>query len=511
MRIPRALVVAAALLPLGAAIDQSTKCLALQHSLHLENTTVLNVAYIAAPTNVTTPGTCQSTAPVTAAPLCRVQFVINTTSTSAVHAEAWLPDTWFGRFLGLGNGGLAGCVDYGNLDYGTSLHFAAVSSDNGHDGSSGAVFLHHPEIINDFAFRAVHVEAVIGKQIVHAYYGTPAAKSYYLGCSTGGRQGTQAALKFPGDFDGIVAGSPATDFNHLTVWQGMMSHYVGAPTSAAAPSPKFLPPALWPVVSAEILRQCDGLDGVVDGIITEPDVCDFRPEAIQCSGGNTTDCLTPTQVESVKNIFAPLFGVDGQLIYPRYSPGAEADPSQSQLFAGDVFAITVDWGRFAILNDTNATFANLSIQDVPLWDSINPGGIATFNGDLSTFRNRGGKFLTYHGRRDPIISSTNSKRVYDLISHTLSLPVLDDFYRLFLIPGMGHCSGGLGAPSFGQSNGLNVVNASSHNILLAMVDWVESGIAPETIIGSGANETTRTHCRYPMRSVFNGTVFVCED
>ncbi|KAJ7645068.1 tannase and feruloyl esterase [Mycena polygramma] len=481
MQLPTALAAIAFLLPLRAAADQSTQCLALQNSLHLENTTILNVAYITAPTNVTTPGTCQSTAPVTAAPLCRVQFVINTTSTSAVHAEAWLPDTWFGRFLGLGNGGLGGCIDYANLDYGASLHFAAVASDNGHDGNSGAVFLNHPEVINDFAFRAVHVEAVIGKQIVQAYYGNAAAKSYYLGCSTGGRQGTQAALKFPGDFDGIVAGSPATDFNHLSLWQGILSHYVGAPTSSVAPSPKFLPPALWAVVSAEILRQCDDLDGVVDGIITEPDACDFRPEAIQCTGGNTTGCLTAVQVESVKNVFTPLFGVQGQLLFPRYSPGAEADPSQSQIF------------------------------DAPLWDSINPGGIATFDGDLSAFRNRGGKLLTYHGRRDPLISPTNSKRVYDLISHTLSLPLLDDFYRLFLIPGMGHCSGGLGAPSFGQSDGLNVVNVSSHNILLALVDWVEGGIAPETIIGSGANNATRTHCRYPMRSVFNGTVFVCED
>ncbi|KAJ6514194.1 tannase and feruloyl esterase [Mycena vitilis] len=511
MHLPTALTATALLLTLRAAADQATQCLALQRSLHLENTTILKVAYIAAPTNVTTPGTCQSTAPVTAVPLCRVQFVINTTSTSAVHAEAWLPDTWFGRFLGLGNGGLGGCIDYANLDYGASFHFAAVASDNGHDGNSGDVFLNHPEVINDFAFRAVHVEAVIGKQIIQAYYGNAAAKSYYLGCSTGGRQGTQAALKFPEDFDGIVAGSPATDFNHLSLWQGILSHYVGAPTSSVAPSPKFLPPELWAVVSAEILRQCDDLDGVDDGIITEPDACDFRPEAIQCTGGNTTGCLTAVQVESVKNVFTPLFGVQGQLLFPRYSPGAEADPSQSQIFGGPVFQITADWARFAILNDTTAALSNLGVQDASLWDSINPGGIATFDGDLSAFRNRGGKLLTYHGRRDPIISPTNSKRVYDLISHTLSLPLLDDFYRLFLIPGMGHCSGGLGAPSFGQSGGLNIVNASSHNILLALVDWVEGGIAPETIIGSGANNATRTHCRYPMRSVFNGTVFVCED
>ncbi|KAJ6569738.1 tannase and feruloyl esterase [Mycena vulgaris] len=482
-----------------ASAAQSAKCLALRHSLHLENTTILNVTYVAAPTNVSTPGVCQSSAPVSAAPLCRVQFIINTTATSAVHAEAWLPDTWFGRFLGLGNGALGGCIDYPNLDYGASFHFATVGSDNGHDGGGGAdpgdahQFLHHPEVINDFAFRAVHVEALIGKQIVSHYYGPTAKieKSYYLGCSTGGRQGTQAALRFPEDFDGIVAGAPATDFNHL-----------------------FLPPALWGVVSAEILRQCDALDGVVDGIITEPDACDFRPEAIQCTGSSNknTSCLTAPQVETVKKIFTPLFGLNGQLVYPRYSPGAEADPVIPALtFGGDFFSLTSDWGRFAIYKDTEHDFSNFGLHDIPFWDSINPGGIATFDGDLSAFRNGGGKFLTYHGRRDPVISSTNSKRVYDLISHTLSLPLLDDFYRLFLIPGMGHCSGGLGASSFGQSGGLNVVNDTSHNILLALVDWVERGVAPDTIVGSGENGTTRTHCRYPMRSVFNGSVFVCED
>ena len=120
-------------------------------------------------------------------------------------------------------------IDYSNLDYGSGLHFAAVGSDNGHDGNSGIVFLNHPEVINDFAFRAVHVEAVIGKQIVEKYYGKAQHKSYYLGCSTGGRQGTQEALKFPDDFDGIIGGSPATDFNHLQGWSGLLGTFVGAP------------------------------------------------------------------------------------------------------------------------------------------------------------------------------------------------------------------------------------------------------------------------------------------
>ncbi|KAJ7106444.1 tannase and feruloyl esterase, partial [Mycena crocata] len=492
------------------------KCLSFGTNLHLENTTILDVAYLASATNITTPGICQSSAPVTSAPLCRIQFLINTTSTSAVHGEAWLPDTWFGRFLGLGNGGLGGCVHYTGLDYGTSLHFAAVGTDNGHDGAGGGdpgdahQFLNHPEVINDFAFRAVHVETDIGKQIVEAYYGRPAAKSYFLGCSTGGRQATQAALMFPEDFDGILGGAPATNFIQVLGWYGMISRYFGAPSSPPEASPKFVTDEQWALVSQEVLRQCDDLDGLVDGIIAEPDACDFRPEALQCTLNQTIDCLTPTQVEALRNLYSPLHGLQGQLLYPRFSPGAEADRVGTGLSPG-FSPFTSDWMRFVLLNVTEWDPSNFGLEDIAKMEEQNAGGISTSSGDLSAFRDRGGKFLTYHGRRDPHISSTNSKNMYDRIARTLSLPLLDDFYRLFLMPGMGHCGGGLGPNSFGQGTfpGSNAVNMSSHNILLALVDWVEGGIAPDTIIGSGDNNTFRTHCRYPQRSVFDGEVWVC--
>lgn len=321
--------------------------------LHLENTTILSAGHVSGPVNVSTPGSCQSQALVSSS-LCRVQFVIDTTTTSAVHAEAWLPDIWFGRFLGLGNGGLGGCecilplerrdiltaligVDYTNLDYGTSLHFASVASDNGHDGNSGSVFLNHPEVLNDFAFRAIHVEAVIGKQIVEAFYGRPHDKSYYLGCSTGGRQGTQEALKFPEDFDGIVAGSPATNWNNLQGWGLILSRFVGAPDPTN--NPHFIPVDLWNTISSEILKQCDGLDGVEDGIITEPDDCEFRPEAIVCSSGQTNNCLTSAQIDTLHEIYQPVFGTSGELLYSRYDPGAEADGNSQIFFGGSFFSI----------------------------------------------------------------------------------------------------------------------------------------------------------------------------
>jgi Tannase and feruloyl esterase len=333
----------------------SEKCAALKTQLHLDNTTIIDATHVAAGSNVTTPGSCQSSALSTVA-VCRVQAVVNTTATSAVHFEAWLPDEWFGRFLGIGNGGLDGCrpsftvmllniniylqigIDYLNLDYGSTLHFASVGSDNGHDGQDGRQFLNNPEVINDFAFRAVHVEAVLGKQIVEAYYGTPHHKSYYLGCSTGGRQATQEALLFPEDFDGLVAGSPATDFNNLGGRQVLLGRFVGAPSHT---TDSFIPATLWPIISQEILKQCDGLDGVMDGIITDPDLCTFRPEALLCSSptSNTSQCVTAPQVAALRNIYQPIFGTEGQLLYPRYDPGAESAGNFIDMFSGDISSL----------------------------------------------------------------------------------------------------------------------------------------------------------------------------
>ncbi|KAF8155401.1 Tannase/feruloyl esterase [Crassisporium funariophilum] len=399
--------------------DLASACLALRHNLHLENTTILNATYISEPANVPTPGSCQTYAYVSD-PLCRVQFVVNTTLTSSVYAEAWLPDVWYGHSLGLGNGGVGGCIYYSDMQYTSNLHFAVVALDNGHDGYTGEYFLNNPE-------------AVIEKQIVQAYYGQSHDKSYFLGCSTGGRQGTQAALMFPGDFDGIVAGSPATDWNHLLGWGGMMQRYVGAPDPST--SATFIPPHLWNVIADEVLNQCDMLDGVKDGIITEPDDCHFRPDVIRCTRTRTTNCLSDAQVGVLRKIYRPLYDPAGRLLYPQYDPGTEADGNAQSTFSGSITGPTADWYRNTILNDTSYDFSDFGLRHIALADRINPGGVSTSSGNLSAFMKRGGKFVTYHGRRDPAIPLGSSKRMYNLIAKTLRLTSLDSFYRLFLIPG----------------------------------------------------------------------------
>ncbi|KIJ29926.1 hypothetical protein M422DRAFT_115059, partial [Sphaerobolus stellatus SS14] len=483
----------------SSSISIPQKCASLKNSLNLENTTIIASTHIPAGSNISTPGVCQSSATVTSA-VCRVQAFVNTT-TSSVHFEAWLPDEWFGKFLGLENGGLGGCVDYTNLDYGTTMHFASIRTDNGHDGNSSVLqaivcrFFHNPEVLNDFAFRSIHVEALLGKEIVKAYYSKVQAKSYYLGCSIGGRQAMQTALKFPDDFDGFVAGSPAVDFNNLPGMETVLVRFVGAPDPMNSPS--FIPAKLWPVISQEILNQRDLLDEVKDGIITDPSICNFRPEALLCQTQNQTGCITPTQAEVLTMIYRLLFGTQGELLYPGYDPLAKSEGQ-------------CDWYRFGVFMNPSFSFEtrNFSVKDVEVGDAINLGDIATFDGHFETFKDRGGKIISFHGRQDQLISSGNSPRFYNLISQTLSLPSLHSFYRLFLVPVMQHCTGGPGAWAIGQQGIVsNIVNASSHNVLLALVDWMEKGGVPGEIVGSVPGEGAggeRRHCRYPTRSVWVG-------
>jgi feruloyl esterase len=175
--------------------------------------------------------------------------------------EAWLPQNWTGRFLSTGNGGLSGCVQYFDLAYTAGLGFASVGTNSGHNGTSGKPFLNAPGVIEDFAYRAAHTGVVLGKQITQMFYEQNYTKSYFLGCSTGGRQGMKSAQMFPSDFDGIVAGAPAIDFINLTSWRLWLQVITGFDNASSA----FVPQRLWSVVHTEILRQCDGLDGAIDG------------------------------------------------------------------------------------------------------------------------------------------------------------------------------------------------------------------------------------------------------
>lgn len=230
--------------------------------------------------------------------------------------------------------GICPDIEYPNLSYGTKLKFATVGSNNGHDGDTGVYFV-NPEVLADFISRSIHVETVVGKQIVSHYYGKAHDKSYYMGCSTGGRQGTYAALHYPEDFDRILAqaGAPGTNFNTLLSWSAMLTKYLGSADGNAAGS--WLNNDLWDAIGTEVLKQCDGLDGVEDGVITEPDDCDFNPDVLRCSKARTELCLTEPQLEAVRKIYSPIYGKDGEFLFPRFDPGAEISQYvRSRTFSG---------------------------------------------------------------------------------------------------------------------------------------------------------------------------------
>lgn len=357
---------------------------------------------------------------------------------------------------------------------------------------------------------------VVGKQLTQQFYTSNISYSYYLGCSTGGRQGMKEAQDFPEDFDGIVAGAPAFDFNNLQSWSYWLSSVAGFDNSSA----DFIPRGLWTVINDEVIRQCDGLDGAVDGIIEDTDLCVPKLEGLLCgpNPANASACLNPGQYARAVKTFEPLYAAPGDLLYPRMQPSAHA-AAAGPIFGGVPFIYAADWAKYVIYNDPNLDATTLGLPYFLESRAADPYNISTWNGDLSPFAARGGKILTYHGLSDPLISSENSARYYSRLAQTMDQTPdqLDDFYRYFRVGGMGHCRGGNGAWDIGQEYAARPagVSNSQNNVLEAIVAWVEKGEAPEYMEGfkwngnamdaSGGEQFRRRHCRYPRRNVYMGS------
>lgn len=400
-------------------------------------------------------------------------------------------------------------IQYYDVAYGAGLGFATVGANNGHNGTSGKPFYQHPEVLEDFAYRSVHTGVVVGKKLTELFYDEGFKKSYYLGCSTGGREGFKSVHQFPNDFDGVVAGAPAMNFINLLSWSAHFYPITGSPDSDT-----YLSPSEWKIVHNEILRQCDAIDGAKDGIIEDPDLCHPVLETIICpsSSPNNQNCITGTQAKTVRQVLSPFYSTNGTLLYPRMQPGSEL-LATSMMYNGEPFAYSKDWYRYVVYNDTTWDAKTFTVADAATALAQNPYNIQTWNPNLSSFRESGGKVLTYHGLQDQLISSENSKLYYARVAESMDLPPgeLDEFYRFFQISGMGHCGDGDGA--YGIGNGYKTFSGTDpeNNVLMAMVRWVEEGIAPEVVKGArfengpgSSVEYWRRHCRYPKRNAFKG-------
>jgi feruloyl esterase len=503
----------------------------------LPSVSVLNTTYLASGTSIALPNlvpSCANSAGYgtakTTANLCRAVMNVTTSASSTNRIEAWLPDDWNGRFLATGNGGTGGCIDYGNLQNGASFGFATFATNGGHEGQSGYdFFLDKPENINDFGYRAIHVEAMTGKQVIEQYYGRNASYNYYSGCSTGGRQGFEEAILYPEDFDGILMGSMGVDWLHIVASKGILSHRLGWPDLE---SPSYISAAQWAAIVAAQVAMLDPLDGVTDGIIDNPTLHNFDPSILACGTNvlNSSVCLTAAQVNTVREIYQPLANGSGHIVYPSFDLGVPTSvfSANTKVVNGTTipqlsYGLVDDFWRGAVYNDTTFSVLNFTTKDMDFAVNLNPGGINIAGGsshDVSAYHARGGKLLAYHGRSDPTVTSGIASRTFQRTGEALALTLeeLHDFFRLFYIPGMGHCSGGIGQWSIGQPGvdrptGVQF-NDSQHNILLAMVDWVENDRAPVSLIGTkfaddklqgGAVESQRTHCVYPNASRWDGT------
>lgn len=268
----------------------------------------------------------------------------------------------------------------------------------------------------------------------------------------------------------------------------------------------------------DMLRQCDNIDGLLDGIIENPALCHYRPEALLCkpgTGKNDSHCLTGEQANTVRQLLPPLYLEDGKLIYPAMYPSPSIDGTPDLLYSGEVFSLTVEWLRYVLHNDSSWDSATLNITDLLAMVKLDAANSDSFDSDLSTFRGAGGKLLTFHGLQDRLIPSSNSERYYDYVSRTMSLSTsaLDEFYHYFLISGMGHCCYGPGAWMVGQNSEGNTGLDPNQNLLMALVRWAEEGVGPEMILGTKfVNDDKlqgvsfrRKHCRYPKRNVFKGS------
>ncbi|SPO00288.1 related to feruloyl esterase B precursor [Cephalotrichum gorgonifer] len=487
------------------------QCTSLVHTLarRLSSDSHIDFAeLISAGRNLTVPQSHETCDPFNSAidfDFCRVGITTTTGSTSAVTSEVWLPSDWTGRVLTVGNGGLGGCIAHSNLLYGAQRGFAVVGTDNGHVGNQGKD-LADAGILEDYAWRSVHTAAGLVREVSEAYYKKSHDKSYYLGCSTGGRQGFVEAQEFPDDFDGIVAGAPAFALSALQSWSGHLTTITGPPGS-----PTFLSPELWAVVMKDVFRQCDWLDGYEDGILEHTDLCNYIPEGLLCGSSNTTSlCLTGPQAETVRGVLSPLYDSEGNMIYSRHQPGTD---SSRIMWKGSLEgAYVLDWFRYVVYNDPSWTGPPVMADiEASKKRGAEVFGLEGFNGDLSGSRDAGVKILHYHGLQDPVISAENSGRYYEHVARTMGLPPaeLNEFYRFFRISGMSHCAGGTGASYIGSDLRTLAGEGADENVLAAIVKWVEEGVAPEHVLGTAFGEGRevkfqRRHCRYPLRNMYKG-------
>jgi len=412
----------------------------------------------------------------------------------SVGFEVVLPvEGYTGRLLQVGCRGFCGRISFlvpgaegcAPFDEGG---LALATTDGGHEGPD-AEFGASPQGRIDFAHRAVHVTAQASKALVRAFYGKAPEHSYFSGCGEGGREGVMAALRHPGDFDGIVAGAPRLDFTAQVsvhhAWQAR-SNQEG---ELATP---ILRREHTELLAAAVLEACDELDGLKDGIVSDPRGCHFNPTSLQCAEEGQTGCLTSTQAIAASKLYrSPVDPATGlPLLVSGALPGSELAwegmavprgptnrifaariaanalhyllPYRGPLPAGDIRELTLDAPTFDDLTKLHG-----------LYDASDP--------DIGAFLDRGGKLVLWHGWADPHVSPLTSIAYYDAVEEHVGAERAREGVRLFLFPGMHHCYRGSGPQWF--------------DLLTPLFDWVEQGRPVDSVVATQGGEA---EAKYPL-------------
>ena len=454
-------------------------------SLTLPEATILSAALV--PEGPFTPPSAAATAkPIAMPAACRVVGRVQ----PAITFEVWMPASgWNGKFQAVGGGGFAGVISYGAMATALRRGYATASTDTGHSTPGAEWALKHPELVIDFGYRAIHEMTIKAKAIVEEFYGKGPQRSYFVGCSTGGRQGLMEAQRYPADYDGIVAGAPAN------FWTRMPAGNLFMAAATLKDDTTRLPAAALQALNTAAIAACDARDGVTDGLIENPQQCRFDPATLQCQGGETAACLTPAQVGAAKKIYATAVNPRTKdEIFPGYPPGSEL--TWGAMTGGpEPFAIARDFYRYFVFEDASWDWKTFDFdKDVAAATAKFSTVLDATNPDLSAFKARGGKLIMYHGWNDQLISPFNTINYYNSVAKAMGAANTDDFARLFMAPGMLHCAGGAGPNTF--------------DAVTALEQWVEHGTRPSQLVAShlsnGVADRTRPLCPYPQVAVYKG-------
>jgi hypothetical protein len=437
---------------------------------------------------------------------CDVRGVIAPEAKFAVK----LPSNWNNRFYMVGGGGYAGTISHGPMNTGLQKGYATASTDTGHDAAKEplATFAnpgpnnpHADRKVLDYAYLAVHNTAVLAKQIIKAYYGSAPQYSYWVGCSTGGRQGLMEAQRYPEDFDGYVIGAPVLKISGEQM-RGIWN------AQAVTAEPGRLAVEKLPLLAAAVYKKCDGVDGVNDNLIADPRRCSFDPavDLPKCAGDvDAKDCFTTGQITGLKKVYGGVRTAKGTLLYPGQPLGAEvAPPGGRSAWIGSIGA---EPGAGLAFGETFMRFMTRPPLG-PEWNyksfnfDTDPAKLAAIskmidatNPDLTRIKKRGGKIIHYHGWADGLVNAQVSVDYYESVQKKLGTKQTGEFYKLYMIPGMFHCAGGVGC--------------DRADWFAPLVEWVEKGVAPSVIAGArvqqGVTVITRPHCPYPEVARYKGS------